>query len=193
MTQAHPVGRREVLIGAAGSLALLSSRDARAAAALRAPVRLGEASLTDVRSGRTVRLVRDIMRDRVVALNFFFTGCSTTCPIQTMALARSQKLLGAMLGPRAALISISIDWLGDTPDRIRRFAGAHAAGPAWYFLKGGPESIDPIRDGFNMFDPRRDEHPAVIAIGTARSTQWSRLYGLPPAEAVAGEMRRWLA
>ena len=185
---------RRALLGAAigaGCAGLLPAHAAQRP--LRAPVRLVDASMRDVLAARERQLVRQVMRDRVIALNFFFTGCSTVCPVQALALARAQKRLGKVMGTKVALVSISIDWFGDTEAAIRRFAAAHGAGPHWHFLKAPPDVTDPVREGFEAYAPQRDNHPPVLAIGRADSKQWSRFYGLPSGDAIADEIAAWLA
>lgn len=185
---------RRAILGAAmgaGASMLLPAWAARPKP-LRAPVQLVDASMLDVLAGRQVRLVSDIVRKRVVALNFFFTGCSTVCPVQAVALAHAQRRLGKALGEQVVLVSISIDWLGDTEQSIRRFARAHGAGPHWHYLKAQPETVDAVRNGFDAYAPRRDSHPPVIAIGRPGSREWARFYGLPSGEMLADEIEAWL-
>lgn len=188
MTAAAPLSRRMVLAGLA---AMPTAAVAAPRRALQAPVRLTEMTVRDTRAGRQMQLVRDVMGRRIVALTFFFTGCSTVCPMQSMALARAQSLLGTMLGRQAVFVSISLDWFGDTPVAIERFAQAHRAGPHWRFLKAPPGAVDDLRRGMESYDATRDNHPPVIAIGRASASSWSRLYGLPAPETIASEVRRW--
>ena len=164
-----------------------------AQAALKAPVQLVDAEMLDVRRGRKLRLVRDVIGDRVVVVNFFFTGCSTVCPVQSMALTRAQARLGTALGGKVALVSISIDWFGDTEQAVRKFATAHRAGNDWYFLKAPTDVVDEVRRGFDSYAPLRDNHPPVIAVGRAGAKQWSRLYGLPSGDVIAQEVQAWLS
>ncbi|MDX3899361.1 MAG: SCO family protein [Sphingobium sp.] len=190
------VARRDLVFG--GLAALVSTGVAQDAVAqqrraLRVPVRLTEMMVRDTRAGRQLRLIRDIMSQRVVALTFFFTGCSTVCPIQSMALSRAQPLLQPLLGPRAVFVSISLDWFGDTPKAIESFAQAHHAGPHWRFLKAPLGAVDNLRRGFESYDPQRDNHPPVIAIGRAGAPNWSRLYGNPRPTDIATEVRAWAA
>lgn len=184
------IDRRAVMLGGPAAFLLVSAAPPRP---MRAPVRLFDALLTDIRAGREVRLISDVIRNRAVAVSFFFTGCSTICPIQSSVLTRTQALLAKEMGRRVAFVSISIDPFGDTPAAIRRFAGAHSAGPNWHFLKASVSTTDAIRRGFDAFASTRNDHPPVLAIGRAGTSAWSRLYGLPQPRAVADELRRWLA
>ena len=190
----NALSRRDFL--GAAAMAVLggwASRGFAAQAALKAPVALVDAEMLDVRRGRKVRLVRDVMGDRVVAVNFFFTGCSTICPVQAMAFTRAQAQLASELGTRAAFVSISIDWFGDTEQAIRKFAKAHRAGNDWHFLKAPTEVVEDVRRGFDSYAPRRDDHPPVVAVGRADAKQWSRLYGLPSGDVIAQEVQEWLS
>ncbi|MEL1264504.1 SCO family protein [Pseudoxanthomonas putridarboris] len=185
---------RRSLLGAALGAGVAGMAPAFAAQRpLQAPVKLVDASMLDVHAGRQLRLVSDVMRGRVVALSFFFTGCSTVCPVQALAMAHAQKRLGNALGARVALVSISIDWYGDTEQDIRRFAAAHGAGTHWHFLKAPPATVDAVREGFDAYAPQRDNHPPVVAVGRAGSREWSRLYGLPSGDTIADEIGAWLA
>ncbi|MBL8259928.1 MAG: SCO family protein [Candidatus Competibacteraceae bacterium] len=135
----------------------------------------------------------EVIGDRVAALNFIFTTCAMTCPLQSMSLAKAQALLGAAMGRDVVFVSISLDPYTDTPTRLAAFADAHKAGADWHFFTGEPRLIDELRRGFEAYDPRRDEHPPVIAIGRAVASDWSRLYGLPAPPAIASEVDAWLA
>jgi len=196
MTMAVHFCRRDMLLGGLAALTAPSFAEGAVAQrrrALRAPVRLTEMTVNDTRARRQFRLVRDVMGQRVVALTFFFTGCSTVCPMQSMALSRTQALLQPLLGTKAVFISISLDWFGDTPTAIERFAQAHRAGPHWRFLKAPLGEVDTLRRGFESYDPQRDNHPPVIAIGRAGAANWSRLYGNPRPADIASEVRAWAA
>jgi len=194
MNEPIHLSRRDVVsytIAAACGFMLPRAAEPKGGQPLRAPVDLVDAVMLDVRARRQVRLVREIMGERVVALTFFFTGCSTVCPMQSMSLSQAQELLGSLMGEKVVFASVSIDWLGDTAQAIEDFARSHQAGPHWHFLKGPLETVDKVRRGFDSYDPRRDDHPPVIAIGRVGVPAWSRLYGFPTGEQVAAEVRAW--
>jgi len=194
MNELDDFRRRDVIasaIAAACGLVLPRVAEPKGGQPLRAPVELVDATLLDVRARRQVRLVRDVMGERVVALTFFFTGCSTVCPMQSMSLSHAQELLGDLMGEKVVFASVSIDWLGDTAQAIEEFARSHQAGQHWRFLKGSLEIVDKVRRGFDSYDPRRDDHPPVIAVGKVGAPAWSRLYGFPTGQQVAAEVRAW--
>lgn len=192
MTDEFDSGRRDFLAGAMGAALLGYGSTASAATRpLQAPARLSELTARDIRSGRDVWLLRDVIGGRVAVLTFFFTGCSTVCPMQSMALSGAQPLLAGVLGAKAVFVSISIDWWGDTPRRIEDFARAHGAGPHWRFLKAPVAAVDQLRRGLESYDANRENHPPVIAIGKLGSARWSRLAGAPRPALIASEVRAW--
>ena len=184
--------RRSVLAGAAAALLCPHPALAAKPATPRFPVRIRDMQVTDARTGGRFMLMRDLLRDRVAVLNFMFTGCSTTCPMQAAILSRAQQRLGRAMGRDALFLSISISPLTDTNDALVGFAERHAAGAGWHFLRGAIADTQRFQDGFDAFAPRVEDHPPVFAIGRAGDSRWSRLYGAPTPRMVADEVRTWL-
>lgn len=193
----HAPSRRQflrgtVLAGIALGSSVLAQATPSPARPLRAAVSLTETTLLDVNARRQVQLLREVMRERVIALNFFFTSCPSVCPVHSIAMARAQRLLADAMGQQVAFVSIAIDPARDTEQAMRDYARAHGAGEHWRFLRGELAVIDPLRRGFNAYAAQRDNHPPMVAVGRANAAQWSRLYGLPSGEAIADEVRAWL-
>lgn len=187
------LSRRDLLVYFAAMGVSVVAGPVSAKGALKAPVELYDAELVHARTGKSMHVVSQVMRDRVVALNFVFTVCSATCPLQSASLARAQRLLGARMGRQVTFLSISLDPFNDTPARLNRFADEHGAGRDWHFFTGNVDAIDTLREGFDLFDPRRDDHPPVIAVGRADAPSWSRLYGIPSPKVIVDEVNGWLA
>ncbi|MPQ72311.1 SCO family protein, partial [Pseudomonas sp. MWU12-2323] len=53
--------------------------------------------LTD-QDGRQVHFFDDLIKGKVVVINFIFTSCSDSCPLETARLRQVQKLLGDRVG-----------------------------------------------------------------------------------------------
>jgi protein SCO1/2 len=64
--------------------------------------------LTD-QDGRQVHFFDDLIKGKVVVINFIFTSCSDSCPLETARLRQVQKLLGDRVGKDIFFYSISID------------------------------------------------------------------------------------
>ena len=137
-------------LGAAGTGAALAA----VAPSLSAPARTrpvfhqsGAEWFTNARlqthEGRTVRFYDDLMRDKIVLINFVFTGCAATCPTQTRELAALQRSLPASLRRDVRFVSISVDPLGDTPALLRAYGSSAGADfSSWTFATGRPQDIE---------------------------------------------------
>jgi len=109
--------------------------------------------------GRTLSLAE--LRGKVLAIGFVFTTCSDSCPIVTAKMVDLQRRLGPDFGPRVHFVSISVDPLTDTPERLRAYAAKLGADiPGWSFLTGTPAQIDDVVRRFGAY-ARRAEVGAV--------------------------------
>ncbi len=70
--------------------------------------------------GQPVRFFDDLIKDKVVAINFIFTTCTDSCPLETARLRQVQKLLGDRVGRDVFFYSISIDPETDTPEVLKQ-------------------------------------------------------------------------
>jgi protein SCO1/2 len=106
-------------------------------------------------TGRTLSLAD--VRGKVLAISFVFTTCSDSCPIVTAKMAEIQRRLGTDFGRRVHFVSISVDPLTDTPERLRAYAAKFGADlPGWSFLTGTPAQIDAVVRRFGAYARRAD-------------------------------------
>src|SRR6185503_16087443 len=100
--------------------------------------------------GRTVRFFDDLIRDKVVVIDFIYTSCPDACPLETAKLVEVQELLGDRVGKDVFLYSISIDPERDTPAVLREYAERFQTGPGWLFLTGAAADIRLLRQKLGM-------------------------------------------
>src|SRR5690242_2421588 len=95
----------------------------------------GDGRLPDVtvvdQEGRSYRFYDDLIRGRVVTLNFFFTSCGETCPLVTQNLAQLQDLLGPRCGRDVSMYSLTLQPEVDTPEVLRGYAEMYGVRPGW--------------------------------------------------------------
>lgn len=73
--------------------------------------------------------------------DFFFTSCPAMCPTMTTQMKRIQSKVGNKIN----LLSISIDYKRDTPDRLEQYiAKSHIDTTNWFFLRGTKEQLSEI-------------------------------------------------
>jgi protein SCO1/2 len=146
-------------------------------------VTLHDLELQD-QTGRKVRFKSDVIGDRLVAISFTYTTCTTICPILDSILVSLQRKLGSRLGKDVALITVSIDPVTDTPSRLMAYARKLKAQPGWTFLTGRKEDMDKVLVGLDMYAADILNHPPSILIGDGRRGVWKRYYGFPSADKV---------
>jgi protein SCO1 len=119
--------------------------------------------------GQTLRFYDDLMKGKIVLINFFFTDCDAICPLMTENLARVQDLLGPRVGKEIFMVSISLQPEHDTPEVLAAYAKTYGAGPGWEFVTGKKDDIELLRHrlGFVDSDPVEDADPEQH-IGTVR-------------------------
>ncbi|MFQ5961193.1 MAG: SCO family protein [Candidatus Methylomirabilales bacterium] len=113
------------------------------------------------RSGTPV--TRDDLMGKVWVVNFFYTHCPDTCPLQTANMARLQRDLKD--SRNLHLVSITVDPERDTPPVLREYADRYSADAArWLFLTGEKGAIYRLaREGFHLgagFPNDRAQGPA---------------------------------
>jgi protein SCO1/2 len=134
--------------------------------------------------GRAVRFYDDLVRGRVVAINFMFTSCRIACPLTTLSLLQVQKALGDRAGRDITFLSISLDPLHDTPEVLRAFAQAQGVGPGWYFLTGAPRDVEQLRRKLGVYDldpvvdADRSQHAGLLVLGNEPRGRWKAISAL---------------
>jgi len=141
-------------------------------------LKLADTVLRD-QDGQNVRLMSDLMGQRVTVVDFVYTTCTTVCPVLSATLAALQRELGPRLGKDVQLVSITVDPLRDTPARLKAYSARHEAGSGWRWLTGSKSDVDRVLQAFGAYTPDPESHPAMVMIGDAEGRTWTRLLGFP--------------
>ena len=162
--------RRMFFVGAATALIPLILAKAGQAATLHQD---GAEWFTNVEvnahDGRTFRFYDDLMRGKIILVNFFYSECDELCPLATQNLASVHELLGPRVGKDIFMYSISLRPEHDTPERLAVYAKTYGVGPGWLLLTGKPDDIELLRHrlGFVDSNPALDADPEQH-LGTVR-------------------------
>ena len=132
--------------------------------------------LTD-QDGNKLRFYDDLIKDKVVAVNFIFTHCGDSCPAETASLRKVRQLLGGRFGKDIFFYSISIDPDRDTPKMLKEYAERFRLDSGWRFLTGRKSDITLLRKKLGLFrdgieDRKLGEHSTSFMIGNERTGQW---------------------
>lgn len=136
--------------------------------------------------GNKLHFYRDLIKDKTVAINFIFTNCTTICPPLAATFARLQKEMGDRIGKDVHLISISVDPLTDTPERLKAWGGKFKAGPGWTFVTGEKQEMDKLLTALGAAVSKREDHTPALIIGNDSKAVWTRTYGLAKINQIVG-------
>ena len=144
------------------------------------PMTIPDTPVIDHR-GRPLRFYSDLVKGRVVAINFIFTNCKTICPTQSIVFGQLERMAGDR---PVQLISVSLDPLNDRPEQLADWAQRYGAGPGWTLVTGAKPDIDTLLKALSAFVPDKNSHAALILVGDDRTATWRRLSGITPAESI---------
>lgn len=181
---------------AGGTLARASNRDSKPNAA---PKTSREAIrdryfpnvVLTTHEGKKVRFYDDLLKDKIVVINFMYATCEGVCPLITANLVKVQKILGKRVGQDIFMYSITLKPEQDSPKALREYAKMHGAGPGWLFLTGDPKDVDLLRRKLGFVDPNpevdkdKSRHSGNIRYGNEPLQRWGACPGQASPEWVA--------
>jgi protein SCO1/2 len=148
--------------------------------------------------GKNVRFYDDLVKDRIVTINFFFSHCDEVCPLVITNLVKVQKLLGDLVGRDIFMYSITLKPEEDNPATIKKYMAKFNAKPeGWTFLTGKPNDIEFLRKslGFTYPDPAIDkdktQHIGNVRYGNEPLMLWGACPGMAHAPFIA-ESISWM-
>lgn len=146
--------------------------------------------------GKKVRFYDDLIKGKVVAVNFIFTGCSASCSMETARLREVQEILGERMGSDVFFYSITIDPDNDTPQELARYAKKFNVGPGWVFLTGKNEDITLLRDKLGLYMPAIQQgvkdHNLSLIIGNQSTGRWMKSSPFENPHILATQLGSWL-
>ncbi|MGY4494851.1 SCO family protein [Pseudomonas sp. TE3610] len=129
--------------------------------------------------GQPVHFFDDLIKGKVVVINFIFTTCTDSCPLETARLRQVQKLLGDRVGKDVFFYSITIDPEHDTPAALKHYMDKFKVGPGWQFLTGNKQDITELRQKLGLFiegvdNGRTKDHNLSLIVGNQSSGRWMK-------------------
>jgi protein SCO1/2 len=142
-------------------------------------------------NNKKVRFYEDLVKNKVVTLNFFYAKCEGVCPAVTANLVQVQKMLGNRVGRDLFMNSITLKPEEDDPAALKEYQKMYGMGPGWNLLTGKPADIELLRKslGFTYPDPRIDkdksQHIGNVRYGNEPLMLWSACPGMAHAKWIA--------
>jgi protein SCO1/2 len=134
--------------------------------------------------GKHVRLYDDLVKDKIVVMNFFYATCEGICVPLTSNLVKVQALLKGRVGHDIFMYSFSLKPKLDTPQVLHDYARRFKAGPGWSFLTGDEADMELVRHRLGFVDPDptidadKTSHTGMVRYGNEPLQLWSACPGM---------------
>ncbi len=137
--------------------------------------------------GKPLRFYDDVIKGKIVIIQFMFTRCEEYCPMVTPNLVKVQKELQNRGTREVNMISITVDPATDTPAVLKEYANKFHVRPGWQFLTGKKADIDLIRRQLGVYDPdaQKNEHLNMLIMGREQTGRWIAMESLAKPEDIA--------
>ena len=143
--------------------------------------------------GETVKFFDDVLKDKVVVINFIFTNCDGACPLMTHKLTLVRDRIEGQIGDTVQFVSLSIDPARDTPAAMKEFAKSHHADhDGWVFLTGKPENLDYIIKRLGQYSDDVEAHSTMMLAGNVNAAHWIKIQPYEQAPAITEKLQTLL-
>lgn len=135
-------------------------------------------------NGHRRKFYTDLVKGKVVVINFIYTSCKAVCPMSGSNFAKLQSLLGERLGREVHLISVTTDPLTDTSLMLKDWGGRFQAKAGWTMVTGQQKAMNDLLLALTGDGPRTGYHvPAICILNDKLDVQlWT--YGLSAPQAL---------
>ena len=128
--------------------------------------------------GQKRKFYADLVKGKIVIINFVYTTCKDICPLSGDNFARLQTLLGERLGKEVYLLSISTDPETDSPLKLKAWSERFKPKAGWTFVTGEKMPMQTLLQALTGEGVRRGFHTPVALLINDQSGAWVRTYGL---------------
>jgi protein SCO1 len=132
--------------------------------------------------GKTMRFYSDVLKGKTVVVYPFFTTCTSVCPPMSRNMEKVQEALGEHVGKDVFLVSISVDPVTDTPERLKDYAQKFHAREGWIFLTGKKENVDWALYKLGQYVEEKNDHQTIWIIGNEATGLWKKAFGLAKSD-----------
>ena len=147
--------------------------------------------------GEELRFFDDMIKGKVVVINFIYTTCPDVCPLETAKVSEIQAILGDRVGKDVFLYSITIDPETDTPEVLADYAEMYGAGSGWKFMTGKEADIVLLRKKLGLYiddiqGEDSNDHNTSLLIGNQLTGRWMKRSPFEDPYFLADQVGSWL-
>jgi cytochrome oxidase Cu insertion factor (SCO1/SenC/PrrC family) len=141
-------------------------------------------------NGQRLDFYDDVLKDKVVAINFIFTNCQGACPLMTKNLTFVRDMMDGEVGKSVHFVSISIDPIRDTPAAMKAFAQTHDADHAgWTWITGDPDKLAAIVKKLGSYTDDPEAHTTQMLAANVRTAHWTKIAPNVPPQGVVERLK----
>ncbi|MFL0810347.1 MAG: copper chaperone PCu(A)C [Agarilytica sp.] len=146
--------------------------------------------------GRQVKFFDDLLKDKIVVVNFIYTTCPDVCPLETAQLVKVQEILGDRLGKDIFFYSITIDPEHDSVEVLKKYR--EQFGAKWDFHTGKRTEIKHLRKKLGLYidgaddGPNKNNHNVSMIIGNQKTGRWMKRSPFENPYVLADQIGNWL-
>lgn len=137
--------------------------------------------------GSNTTLLKELSGNKPTVVAFFYTSCTTVCPVTNQILSNTQDALGKDLAG-VRILSFSIDPEQDTPTVLKAYQQKFGAKPQWQMYTGTMQNSVAVQKVFGAYRGDKMNHEPFIFVNTGGNKSWVQLRGFPSAEQVVKEL-----
>lgn len=141
-------------------------------------------------NGNKLRFYSDVLKGRVVLVNFIFTNCEYACPMLAQRLKQARAMMVPAIKDEVWFVSVSVDPERDTPEAMKKFAKRQGVDESrWIFLTGDKQNLETIVRKLGQYTPDVEAHTTLMLAGNTITRHWTRVLPMVPPEGIAQQMR----
>lgn len=145
-------------------------------------------------NGKKVKFFDDLLKDKIVAINFIYTTCPDSCPLETAQLVKVQNIMKERIGKDVFIYSITIDPDVDTPKKLKEYRKKFGA--KWDFFTGNEQEIITIRRKLGLYIEEIEEgsnnHNVSMIVGNQKTGRWMKRSPFENPYVLADQLGNWL-
>jgi protein SCO1 len=136
---------------------------------------------------KVVHFYDDLIKGKIVVIQFMFSNCERLCPMVTPNLVKVQKELQKEAPGQVNFVSMTVDPEHDTPEVLKAYSQKFQVQPGWQFLTGSRADIERIRRELGVYDPedQQFEHMNVLTVGNEPAGDWFGIRALDKPDVIA--------
>ncbi|WP_027077990.1 SCO family protein [Maribacter antarcticus] len=134
--------------------------------------------------GKEVLFYQDLLKDKTVVINVFFTESNGVCAAVNRNMEQIQVHFTEIMGKELHLISITVDPTNDVPEVLTEYAQSYNAANGWHFLSGEVENVRNVLRKVGKDVEERESHDSVLLVGNLSTNLWKKANGLSDIEEI---------